>query len=44
MLRKASMLAAAGVITSPVKNPSDTESLVCKPSELPIYGSIHNSE
>ncbi|TDG52161.1 hypothetical protein AWZ03_001442 [Drosophila navojoa] len=44
MLRKASMLAAAVAVAPTGGNPPAKDSLVCKPSELPIYGSLHASE
>ncbi|EDW66872.2 MICOS complex subunit MIC27 [Drosophila virilis] len=40
MLRKASMIAAAVAVAPVPENQSANNSLVCKPSELPIYGSL----
>lgn len=45
MLRKASLLAAGVVASNPAApkpqlQSQDSDALVCRPSDLPIYGSI----
>ncbi|EDV92565.1 MICOS complex subunit MIC27 [Drosophila grimshawi] len=40
MLRKASMLTAAVAVGAATVKPQTNDSMVCKPSDLPIYGSL----